>query len=58
MEGRAVDVMGTCPVLKVEQQERLGVAAALTKQRRHAVVVDENGELAGLIGQDFSRSYR
>ena len=56
MEGRAVDVMGTCPVLKVETTSScLDVAATLTKQRRHAaVVVDENGELAGLLSErDF-----
>ena len=56
MEGRAVDVMGTCPVLKVETTTScLDVAATLTKQKRHAaVVVDEQGELAGLLSErDF-----
>ena len=39
MEGRAVDVMGTCPVLKVETTSScLDVAATLTKQKRHAAV--------------------
>ena len=56
MEGRAVDVMGTCPVLKVQTTTScLDVAATLTKQKRHAaVVVDEQGELAGLLSErDF-----
>ena len=56
MEGRAVDVMGTCPVLTVDATAScLEVAAQLTAARRHAaVVLDEHGALAGLLTErDF-----
>ena len=61
MEGRAVDVMGTCPVLKVETTSScLDVAATLTKQKRHAAVVVDDKASSPVYYRSgtSSRSYR